>query len=397
MKIIKKNTISLSTVFLGIYFALLPFDLFTFASFGSVLKFFSIFPLILTILKINNIVITCDKLTKRFLLYVFVLGVSIIYSVQFDTSLSHFLSLFVNIVLVYVCGNCVTYSKKEIKFLKTMLAIAGVLTIVLTFVFSGFSYAGRLSLYINGEEMDGNTLNGYVMFLLITCVLILFKNKRIIGLLPLAVIFTFSLLTGSRGAMLAMLVITVYASIYCQGKKFGVRTLIMIILIIVFILLAWPFVSSIVPDTVLNRFTLEGMSGGSYRIEIWKKLMEYFMNSNVFRELFGNGFGTSSYITGLCYGIPIVAHNVWLDQLINCGIIGVVVLLLLQIQIIKTAFFTKDYYLIGTYIGFLVMSLTLSITSYKPLWNCIMMIYIVRNNIQMERKNEKNIVYHEYN
>ena len=39
----------------------------------------------------------------------------------------------------------------------------------------------------------------------------------------------------------------------------------------------------------------------------------------------------------------------------------------------------KNIVILASYIGMLTMCLTLSLTNYKPLWNCMMMIMILMN------------------
>ena len=95
---------------------------------------------------------------------------------------------------------------------------------------------------------------------------------------------------------------------------------------------------------------------------------------SVFRMLFGYGFGTVAYINEYNH---LVAHNLWIEHLLAVGIIGELLFVAMQIAFIRAAWKTKDIFIISGYAGYLVMMLTLSLLSYKPIWNCMIMILII--------------------
>lgn len=370
------DKIHLSTFLLGIYFVLLPFDMFSIGQFGSLLKIFSILPLLFSLFRIKRR-IEIDKISFVFLIYAFYTLLTPIYSISASKSFSNSISFLSNIALVFICGKLVSYNKKEITFLKIALAFAGVLAICLTFIFAGYSYDMRLSIHIGGKEIDNNTLNGYVFFLLASVSLIYFEKKKFLFIVPLLAIFVFTLMTGSRGALISMLVITLFVALYINRRKIRFIHLIFIAFAFLLIVISMPLLKYVVPESVLGRFSGASFTDGTYRLAIWKSLFRAFSEANLARQLFGFGLGTSPIISENYYGLYIVAHNVWVDMLIEGGLIGSLILVILQFTFLKTSFKTKDPFIISLYLGFLVMSFTLSLTSFKPLWDTMMMIFII--------------------
>ena len=65
------------------------------------------------------------------------------------------------------------------------------------------------------------------------------------------------------------------------------------------------------------------------------------------------------------------------------GIVGEIIFVIMIYRYVRAALKSKDAFLIGSYTGFLIMMMSLSLISYKPIWNCMMMIMIVTRNNEM--------------
>ena len=100
------------------------------------------------------------------------------------------------------------------------------------------------------------------------------------------------------------------------------------------------------------------------------------MHADLFRTLFGHGYATVVIVNEYNH---LVAHNLWLDHLIMVGIIGEIVFLAMQFTYIRAAWKSEDPFFLISYIGYLIMMLTLSPLTYKPIWNCMTMIMIMSN------------------
>ena len=75
-----------------------------------------------------------------------------------------------------------------------------------------------------------------------------------------------------------------------------------------------------------------------------------------------------------------VAHNLWVDELVTGGVIGLFLLLLIHAVFMYTAINCRDTFTTAALMGFLIMCLNLSITSYKPMWNCMILIMLINKN-----------------
>ena len=131
----------------------------------------------------------------------------------------------------------------------------------------------------------------------------------------------------------------------------------------------------LVAPEMLQRYTIEYIENyrGINRTDLWFTLLDVYKNSSFFRQLFGYGVNTVIHVEWLSHH---VAHNLWLELLIANGLIGLIALCFMQVTFLKVAFKTKNLILISTYIGLLVMCFTLSLVSYKPIWNIMIMIMI---------------------
>ena len=91
--------------------------------------------------------------------------------------------------------------------------------------------------------------------------------------------------------------------------------------------------------------------------------------------LFGHGYGTSATVNQLN---DLVAHNLYLDNLITLGIVGLILQILTQGYVFCELIRQKSTVVLGTYIGLLAMCLSLSLVAYKPIWNIMLFTLITR-------------------
>ena len=134
------------------------------------------------------------------------------------------------------------------------------------------------------------------------------------------------------------------------------------------------FIWDYIPDLITERFSLEFSinDGGANRFEIWKRLLDYFGDSTLFRKVFGYGAGT---VTDYAWQGR-VAHNVYIEVLVEMGLIGLFFIVTMYGYYLKKAKDSSVKYLYPILIGYLVLALSLSLYSYKPIWNIILMIVI---------------------
>lgn len=392
---VEKDRIGTSALFLGIYFMAMPFDSFLVAGFGSLAKAFILLPIIAVLME-GNRYFYFGKLTKIFVLYCIYFTLSLLYSIDFNVSSTSLQALLLNAAAILcLTGLRTKYTEKEVLFLKMALVIGGLATIFLTLLFPTTGESGRLSIGFGDGMQDQNYLNGYILFAFTAFVINVFRKKALY-VIPVLGIVTFVLFTGSRGALLAYFCVAVLVSSYILFKRGNaIRIILLLALVIITIFLSLDYVLTFLPQSVVLRFTPEYIldHADSGRVVLWRYFLNYFKESSLLRQLFGYGFGASgvlNHLGGTFFGLR--AHNLFVDHLIMGGIIGEVLFVVMVYHYLRAAFRTKDLFLIGSYFGFIIMMLSLSLLSYKPIWNCMIMIIIITRNQQVTYINDSKVI-----
>lgn len=374
----KNERISVATKLLAFYFVLMPLDSINFLGMGSLLKIVALFPIAAILILHRKTRLQLNVLVGWAILYTLTVAISCAYSINFSDSLSSTKRLLINMILILCVGGLYDeYNKTEYSYLIKALVLGGAANIILTFLNSDTSKYGRMTLSVAGSTQDLNYINGYMLFALAFFMKKLISDRKIYALAPIAVIFVFTLMTGSRGAFVALAAIVLSSMLYIFFVEKNIKpgTVFITVIVTVLVLMFYKDILMLISPQVAERFTLEYIRNyrGVNRTEIWAHILGVFKESSFFRQLFGYGTGTVPLVNTMTHQ---VAHNLWIDHLIANGIIGLMIFTGMQICFLKEAFRSKDVVLFSSYIGLLAMCLTLSLVSYKPIWNCMMMIMI---------------------
>ena len=240
--------------------------------------------------------------------------------------------------------------------------------------------------------MDANYLNMYVFCVLSYGLESLYNRTgsrfRSFSLCLAVVIFTF--MTGSRGALFAEICMIVwfifkYTNIRNMKINWGWVVGTAVFLILSVFVLRRIMVNNTVLSDVGERFTIAFIQkyGTTNRTKIWKTLLELYMNSDLNRQIFGYGLGTTGYINPYRHYF---AHNQIVEQLLSTGIIGVALYLIMFYVYYKKA--NQDIFMETLQIGLFTIGISLSTISYKPIWNCMALIYA---NYLCERKRQSEL------
>ena len=380
-KNIRKEKIDLVVKCIALYFVMMPFDSFPMFGLGSILKIVAIIPIFVILILHRENRIHINKLTGIFVFYVMYNLITCFYSINIDASVMEAKRLILNAVLILVVGAIYqSYNYSEVNYLIKALSIGGIATAIMTLIFSDTSHSGRLTISLNGAVQDQNYINGYILFAYAYCMNKVIDEKKFIYLLPSLLFVVFTLMTGSRGALLAFAVISVMIFIFNAfntGKiRFGV--IIMSIIIVIIILLGYESILDILPSEISVRFSADYIRNykGTNRTDLWIEILKIFNDGNWFRKIFGYGYGTVPLVNTFNH---LVAHNLWLDHLVSGGVIGILIMSFMHAYFLRQAWKEKNSIVFSVYTGYLVMCMTLSLTNYKPLWNAIMMIMILYN------------------
>lgn len=199
---------------------------------------------------------------------------------------------------------------------------------------SYFEYSRSfLLLNMSAESFYGDyvTLNASVVFLMLLPLCILLKNK-ILSLSIVCVCIYFLVSSVKRGNILASIIplaIFVYELWKSTSKKFFKRALLIIALV---------FISSLVIDLIVNneyfQFRIQQTQRGdsSHRGVIYQTMWNlWYAKADLLQLIFGYGYyGTVLYSGGY------MAHNDWLEVLVDFGLIGCISYLAIFISMIKS-------------------------------------------------------------
>lgn len=375
-------------LFTGVYFLFMPFDLVSLGRIGTILRMLALLPLIAIALNYDKCTFN-SKEALPIVLYAVYKQLSIVYSVFPTFTDVEAPRIAANFALILIVGSFYHLNSKEIDFLKMSLAAAGFITIALILIYADFSGAGRLTIRMSSEEVDQNYLIGYLMFILPFSIDRLLKKKRYLSVLPVIIVCVLIIMTGSRGGLLAALAVIAISGCgivkenWNSLKKYTIPILITIggsLIVLVFVL-------QYLNPEVLERFSLSYVeqNGTTGRKDIWLYFIKLFLESTPFRQFWGYGAGVSAFMNRMNTRMAgHVAHNLWVDELVTGGVIGLALLLTIHFTFMMVAIKCKDMYVVSAFVGFMIMCANLSIVSYKPMWNCMILIMLINKNRKMQ-------------
>lgn len=386
--------IRLSARFLGLYFIMLPFDFYRVEGIGSISRILACLPILLTIVEQikqhHSLRISLNPITKSSLFLIFAALISLPMSISINTSLSSLFTLSMNLIMVLLVGSAKDYSDKEVIFLERCLVLCGWLTAILMISFSSFSI-DRMMFQLGKSGQDPNYMCGFMLYAFCYHLRNILNRKKIYDILIVGIIIVVVILSGSRGALFAFMggiiaSILTAKNIGATGKRKTIGGL--VIILAVFFLIYW-FVLPKVNSAITERFTIQYLlqNGTVGRTNIWIYLMNKYFHSGIIRQIIGYGYGTTYLVNdmpGASYGH--VAHNLYVEMIISSGIVGLIAQVSLQISCIKTAFKYHKSVALSTYIAYFVMGLSLSMTSYKPIWALMIMLIVYINRGDQENE-----------
>lgn len=181
-------------------------------------------------------------------------------------------------------------------------------------------------------DSDSVTNNTGYLFAAILPIILLFINKRYLLVVMFVTSILFAFMAIKRGAILVIMSqLFFFVLFYLKKSKHIFRDLLVtIIFVSVLIFVGYEIILS--NDFIFSRIerTLDGDSSG--RDVIYVMSYNYWVNKgNIFNYLFGYGMTSSFDATGN------YAHSDWLELLLTMGLLGVIILLMMQIVLSRTA------------------------------------------------------------
>lgn len=387
-----KEQTSFFTKCLCLYFMLMLCDIFTIAGAATLLKFYAIGLLVITVFYLRKASIILDRTFMLQIAYLLVCLCSVFYSIDAETSVSCFITLLMNTGLIILCQS-IKFSEDEVEALKKSLVIGGVIVLLASLFFAEFSEGDRLTIKILDDAADQNFINGYLLFAFSYFAYNVINRSigKIWNIIPLFLIFLFTFATGSRGALLSLF--AVFCLLLFLKVKDNKKAIIKVLFLILAALFAFQTILSILPEEVAERFSLSYIeeNGTTSRTQIWEALLTRFFDDNILSILFGKGlYASAVYNTYSDH----VAHNAFIEVLIGTGVVGLTIYTSLVVSFFQKAWKSGNYIFFASFCGLMIMSMSLSLVTYKPIFNAFMIIEIayrrhVAKNKAIPSKNGK--------
>lgn len=374
--------ISKYTQFLGIYFAVAILGVVD-IGFGSALRYIALIPIIVSFPNAKNIRV--GKYLKRIIVYYLFAIISICWTINFEESANTAIA-FSSLILLFYSAVSQDYKNEEYDYLLKCLLFSSRLSLFVSWLFGKYS-DGRLIVQDGIINEDPNYLCAYFYFGIGYCVCKIFTLKRkkentfYIAELLLYIYTIFA--TGSRGGLLGALIVAAIIFVKSANIK-NVKGLISLVITLCVLYVLVGKVTSEVDQDAMDRFTIEAIteSDGSGRYEIWEDAYNAFLSYDPIHTLVGHGMGASRSVARLYnFNRVNVMHNVFLENLLGLGLLGVVLYIICLHSLFKLS--AKSSLALAFLGGMFALTLSTSVLYLKPYWNC--MIFIVISNLYINR------------
>lgn len=276
-----------------------------------------------------------------------------------------YFTTFITTVLLFTFSTMNHYSEKELLLFKN--AVLASIVVVFVVTLANIATATNYRLYITvSSTIDPNDFACGLCIMIALLMTFLLEQKRKLVAIPLVLLFLIVIISGSRGAILMVLGMIVYwLGVSMKNKK---------LMTLLIAILAFAIVYIVFEDHI-SQYLLERISivsvindGGSGRLNIWKAALNKFMNSNLTHMLFGYGHGgfrdAVNYVA-IGHTRAYEAHNMFINALIEGGVLGLILLLLAFVQVFKYASNNRNTWGCLSIIGFFMEGLSLDAQSYR--------------------------------
>lgn len=200
--------------------------------------------------------------------------------------------------------------------------------------------------------------------------------KKVLMSLFLALVIYSSILGGSRGGLISLVLGAVIVIGY--EVRTNKRALGMLIVFVIVSLVVLCQLSDLFPKDILQRFTLESVkeSGGTGRSTLYTKALSMIKDdTSISHMLFGYGMGTETQYFGK------YIHNTFFDFMWGGGIIGIFVYMYVHIAAFLYCIKSKSNVAVAIFVATFVWSMTISLSSQLMYYaNTYFAIMVARQN-----------------
>ena len=231
------------------------------------------------------------------------------------------------------------------------------------------------------SDNENVVTNTAYFFVALIPYIFLWGKRKALSIISLVLLLFFIIQGAKRGALISAVMgvlVFIYYQLTTIEPKERIKSLIISILgILLLIYFSYDFYMS--NDFLVSRIEKINQ-GGSGRDIIYSNLWNSWLESNnIFRYLFGFGFVSSIKYSGTTN----LAHNDWLELLINFGLLGISIYLLLFSAVIRFVFCSNaervDRLMMLTiiFIWFLKTMVSMFYTSDITIFNLVLIGYLL--------------------
>ncbi len=351
----------------------------------SLLNYVAIIYIGLYVLRnLDNTIVYNKKTNAIFLYFVFVMF-STLYN--FYSVAVWQVTTFASNGIIALLATTDTYTSNELKLIKKSIVLSSIIAIFVTLLNIESALNFRLTITIS-STMDSNDFAcGLVIILSLLLTMITRNNNRILAIVLFSCCCGIIILSGSRGAMI--MTIAIICAWLFQSIK-SKRVLIPLVLVL-FITFLFIYFYEYIPEYLKNRLSIFALleDGGSGRSKIWLAAINEFFDGNLFELLFGSGYGSfRGRVHYIAHGHSgaYESHNMWINLLIEGGVVGIVLLIWTFMQTYKIAKSQKNMCGMIALTGLAIAGSTLDFQAYRVFWMVFIIAIIFKEDEIYENK-----------
>lgn len=288
------------------------------------------------LIKEKNAILSFEAEKKIWFILLMHEAISVVWSENSQRSMNQLIGMTeVFIIAILILNE--DYSDSFRKSIYNSALFSGIIYMIYALFFTESQiYTGRKIITFGAfGSMDPNEWCSYIILPVAIAILRVIDEKRysrkVFYTIYILMTVYCALLEGSRGGMLSILVTLLF--VITKKTRLNINVLISAPILLVGIgVVVWKLILPQIPETVLARYTIDGMSaygGAGGRGELWIELIEFLWN-NPLRLIFGVGlYGAKS--------VPYVAHNHFLQVFLDTGIIGLLLYLYFVLRVHRQA------------------------------------------------------------
>lgn len=361
---------SFSVYFLALFIFLLPIDL----ALGDFIFGINLLDIVAAIYIVTSFLKRSFKLRNisfsPFIVFIIYVWFTMIWSNNiFNTSNIMFMiyTIFFSIAMI------MKYDDKELCFLKKAAICSGIVFVICS-LFFGINYVdGRTFIEIlTLADPNFTTAKLTICVSFLISIILSMKKGFVLSLIYFSIIMVFVLLSGSRGSFVAIGIQILIAITITYKKKLHYLFAILCLCSIIYIFLLFSL-----PDHLSNRFNILEilMSTGSGRTTIWSNYIQLFEDLPAISKIFGIGRRNGILIYGELFGLERSSHNLFIEVLIDNGIIGLSLLLWTFVSLAWKSIKTNNITSLCLIIGFAATSMFLHQIDSRYIWITFLCIF----------------------